>query len=255
MNHSRIRDLNGQDPYQILGVDRTADARAIIRAHRQRIRGAHPDLPTGSEEAAKLLHLAREVLLDPLQRAEYDRLATSGNRTGQPVGSPWDADDVIDGALTSAWSGDDVVDGAMAAPEYPPPEYVPPQHVPPQQVPPQHVPPPQPPPQHVPPQYMRPRPEPSQSPPRRITNNMTMAVIAVFLFLPLGIPAVVNASRVNTLLASGDRSGALRAARNSRTLSRLALVIGILGFTACCLGCLASGVLSSGLNVPGSPSS
>jgi curved DNA-binding protein CbpA len=80
VTQSRVRDLNGADPYAILGVDRTATDDTIVSAYGRLIRQAHPDLPTGDEEHAKLLHLARDILLDPTQRREYDRIAAGNVR-------------------------------------------------------------------------------------------------------------------------------------------------------------------------------
>jgi curved DNA-binding protein CbpA len=70
---SRIRELGGADPYELLSVDRLANRDAIVAAYRRRIVNAHPDRG-GDEEAAKLIHLARDVLLDPQLRDEYDRM-------------------------------------------------------------------------------------------------------------------------------------------------------------------------------------
>jgi curved DNA-binding protein CbpA len=85
---SWIRHLDGADPYELLGLDRTADRTAIIRAHRQRIRRVHPDLPTGDTERARLVHLARDILLDPQRRRAYDLLAAAGPAGPQPPSRP-----------------------------------------------------------------------------------------------------------------------------------------------------------------------
>lgn len=47
---------------------------------------------------------------------------------------------------------------------------------------------------------------PSQPP--QIDNNMTMSIVAIFLFWPLAIPAIINAAKVNPLLQQGDYVGA-----------------------------------------------
>ncbi|NUS73217.1 MAG: DnaJ domain-containing protein [Corynebacteriales bacterium] len=69
---SQLRSLDGANPYEVLGVAADADDATIASAHRRLIRQRHPDAPGGSEEAAKLLNAARDVLLDDLLRAEYD---------------------------------------------------------------------------------------------------------------------------------------------------------------------------------------
>lgn len=70
-----FRDLGGADPYQLLRVTSGATAGEITRAYRQRIRELHPDRASGDTEEARLANLARDILLDPVRRAEYDRLA------------------------------------------------------------------------------------------------------------------------------------------------------------------------------------
>jgi hypothetical protein len=103
-----LRDLDGRDPYQVLGVARDASTRQIVEAHRRLVRQVHPDRPTGDAEATRLVNLARAVLTDPSTRAEYDRRTAAGPVTDEftdpPAPSAWDADDVRDGAAASATS-------------------------------------------------------------------------------------------------------------------------------------------------------
>jgi hypothetical protein len=76
-----------------------------------------------------------------------------------------------------------------------------------------------------------------QQPPP-INNNMTMSIVSIFLFWPLAIPALINASKVNTLLQQGDYAGAQAAAAESRKWSKLALIIGLIGWAVgivCCI--------------------
>jgi hypothetical protein len=72
MRPAPLSDLGDVDPYQLLGVPTEATREQILLAHRKRIRTTHPDLTGGDEEPAKLLNLARDVLLNPDWRAEYD---------------------------------------------------------------------------------------------------------------------------------------------------------------------------------------
>ena len=58
-----------------------------------------------------------------------------------------------------------------------------------------------------------------------VDNNMTMSIVSIFLFWPLAIPAIINASKVNQLLAQGDVAGAQAAATESKKWSRLALKV------------------------------
>lgn len=59
------------DPYEELGVDRSADDKAIKQAFRAKARKAHPDTG-GSPEAFDRLKRAELVLSDPAKRAKYD---------------------------------------------------------------------------------------------------------------------------------------------------------------------------------------
>ena len=87
---------------------------------------------------------------------------------------------------------------------------------------------------------------PPQGPPPQIDNNMTMSIVSIFLFWPLAIPAIINASKVNTLLQQGDYAGAQNASAESKKWSKLAIIIGLVWIglvLVCCIG----GVLLGGL--------
>lgn len=80
---------------------------------------------------------------------------------------------------------------------------------------------------------------PPQGQPPQIDNNMTMSIVAIFLFWPLAIPAIINASKVNPALQQGDYAGAQQAAAESKRWSKLALIIGLSlwGLSLlCCVG-------------------
>ena len=82
-----------------------------------------------------------------------------------------------------------------------------------------------------------------------VDNNMTMSIVSIFLFWPLAIPAIINASKVNTALQQGDYAGAQAAAAESRKWSKLALIIGLVFYglsLICCIGAIALGVFSAG---------
>ena len=57
---------------------------------------------------------------------------------------------------------------------------------------------------------------PPQGQPQAIDNNMTMSIVSIFLFWPLAIPAIINATKVNPALQMGDYVGAQRAAAESK---------------------------------------
>jgi hypothetical protein len=77
-----------------------------------------------------------------------------------------------------------------------------------------------------------------QGQPPQVDNNMTMSIVSIFLFWPLAIPAIMNASKVNPLLQQGDYAGAQAAAAESKKWSKLALIIGLIGWAVgivCCI--------------------
>ena len=183
MSYARIRDLNGRDPYELLGVERTADRDEIARAYRRQIQLVHPDRLGGDEDAAKLLHVARDVLLDADLRAEYDL------STAEP----------------------EVANVVAAKPVRQRTRYV----------------------------YV------TRPVPVRIADNMTMAVIAMFVFFPLAIPAVVYASRARDAVRAGNHEAAGVAARHSRFFSRAAFLVGSAVLSVFCCMCLFMSALTS----------
>lgn len=71
-----------KDYYQVLGVPRDADAKAIKKAYRALARKFHPDVNTdaSSEERFKAINEAHQVLSDSEKRAKYDRFGADWNR-------------------------------------------------------------------------------------------------------------------------------------------------------------------------------
>ncbi|MEX1182216.1 MAG: molecular chaperone DnaJ [Gemmatimonadota bacterium] len=79
-----------RDYYEVLDVDRHADADVIKRAYRRLALQHHPDRNAGSAEAEnqfKELTEAYEVLKDPNKRAAYDRYGHAGIKGGAAGGS------------------------------------------------------------------------------------------------------------------------------------------------------------------------
>jgi uncharacterized membrane protein len=77
-----------------------------------------------------------------------------------------------------------------------------------------------------------------QNQPPQIDNNMTMSIVSIFLFWPLAIPAIMNASKVNPLLQQGDYAGAQAAQAESKKWSKLALIIGLILWGLSLLCCI-----------------
>ncbi len=87
---------------------------------------------------------------------------------------------------------------------------------------------------------MHPGAHPQQQPP--INNNMTMSIVAIFLFWPLAIPAIINASKVNQLLQQGDYAGAQAASAESKKWSKWALIVGLVWIGVIVVCCLFGGL-------------
>lgn len=76
-----------RDPYEVLGVEREADADTIKSAYRQRAMQYHPDRNPGNSEAEerfKELSEAYALLRDPEARRKYDTYGRSDPRGYQP---------------------------------------------------------------------------------------------------------------------------------------------------------------------------
>jgi DnaJ-class molecular chaperone len=73
--------MNEKDPYEILGVSRTATQDEIKRAYRRLAKQLHPDRNPGDKTAErkfKEVQAAYEVLGDAERRAQYDRFGAGG---------------------------------------------------------------------------------------------------------------------------------------------------------------------------------
>jgi molecular chaperone DnaJ len=79
-----LRARAGADYYDVLGVPRDADKKAIKSAYRQKARKFHPDVnkEAGAEAQFKRVGEAYEVLSDDNKRAVYDRYGEAGLKGG-----------------------------------------------------------------------------------------------------------------------------------------------------------------------------
>jgi molecular chaperone DnaJ len=77
------------NPYETLGVPKTASDDDIKRAYRKLVRVVHPDAnpgDAGAEERFKDVQGAYDLLSDPDKRAQFDRFGASGPGPGGPGG-------------------------------------------------------------------------------------------------------------------------------------------------------------------------
>ncbi len=79
---------------------------------------------------------------------------------------------------------------------------------------------------------------PPMGQPPQIDNNMTKSIIAIFLFWPLAIPAIINASKVNPALQVGDYATAQQAATESRKWSKYAFIVGGIAWAISIICCI-----------------
>ena len=89
-----------QDYYELLGVERNADAAALKKAYRQKAMQYHPDRNPGDSAAEakfKELSIAYDILRDPEKRAAYDR---HGHAAFDGTTSSFDFNSVFDVLLT-----------------------------------------------------------------------------------------------------------------------------------------------------------
>ena len=82
--------VNGyRDYFQVLGVDRSADADTVKRAFRKLARQYHPDVNPNNKDAEarfKEISEAYEVLSDPQKRRRYEQFGQYWNQGGGGAG-------------------------------------------------------------------------------------------------------------------------------------------------------------------------
>ncbi len=87
-----------QDPYEILGVSRDAEADEIKKAYRRLARQLHPDVnpDPATQERFKEVSAAYEVLSDPEKRRMYDLGGDPFGRAGAGQGAGFSFTDIMD---------------------------------------------------------------------------------------------------------------------------------------------------------------
>lgn len=87
-----------RDPYETLGLSRTASQDEIQRAYRRLAREYHPDLnkDPGAEDRFKQISEAYHVLSDPDARRRYDQSRTRAGAGPAPGGAGWRSVDDFD---------------------------------------------------------------------------------------------------------------------------------------------------------------
>ena len=100
-----------RDYYEILGLSRDADDRAIKSSFRRLARELHPDVSDHPEAHERFREAAEayEVLSKPETRELYDRFGHDGLRTGGFRPTDFDLGNLAD--IFSAFFGDDLFGG------------------------------------------------------------------------------------------------------------------------------------------------
>lgn len=101
-----------KDPYEVLGVDQTAELSEIKKAYRRKAKKYHPDLNPGDQEAAKKfteLSEAYDILQDPEKRRRYDTYGAAafeqGGMGGGFGGFGFDMNDIFGDLFSDFFGG------------------------------------------------------------------------------------------------------------------------------------------------------
>jgi Interferon-induced transmembrane protein len=76
-------------------------------------------------------------------------------------------------------------------------------------------------------QNWTPPPAPSGGAQANIPNYLVLAILSVFCCWPLAIMAIINATKVNSLLAAGDTAGAMAASATAKKWATIGIGVGV----------------------------
>lgn len=96
--------------YEELQISETASPAMVQSAWRLMVRECHPDRNGGSDERAKRVNHAHDVLADPLKRKAYDAELRSERQRGAPNAGPFPFDP---SAYPGAYPGVDLTAAAQ----------------------------------------------------------------------------------------------------------------------------------------------
>lgn len=104
--------MNKRDYYEVLGVDRSVDEKALKSAYRKLAMKYHPDQNAGdpaAEEKFKEVGEAYAILSDPQKRAAYDRFGhdafENGGGGGNPFGQGVNPEDIFQDLFSQVFGG------------------------------------------------------------------------------------------------------------------------------------------------------
>ena len=63
----------------------------------------------------------------------------------------------------------------------------------------------------------------------RPNNYLGKAIAALILCWPFGIPAIINAAKVNSLWDQGKQNEAMEASQKAAKFAKIAIILGIIG--------------------------
>jgi hypothetical protein len=73
-------------------------------------------------------------------------------------------------------------------------------------------------------------PPPPSAAPGNIPNYLVIAILSVFCCWPLAIVAIINATKVNKLIAAGDVTGAMVASANAKKWAFITIGLGLAAY-------------------------